>query len=418
MLSRFLSLLITLPLALAASLCLLAYASLEPLPLVESFTSASHGDVRALRDALGGQSPSGLQAGQQGRLVLDEREMDLLLSQAGYRMLKAHSRYRLTQGKLRGEMTWRLSLSSASPYLNMSFVISEAMGKPKLESFALGRFALSLDMETRYLADIIALAISREELSLLHAKVERLLLDDDRMELVYRWDPAIIEQARDLVMDEADQERAGIYVRALKQTLTQRPRALHELLQPIFRLAANRSVSGDPVAENRAAITALGFYALGSQAGELLRDGEAVMPLVTHWVRLRGREDLSRHFLVSAAIAAGSDSGLSDAVGVYKEWSDSQGGSGFSFIDLAADRAGTRFGERATRSPALARKIQDMLSERIDDSSLLPPVSDLPENLSDRSIMESFGGIGGKRYRRMTEIIERRLDSMPLYRVR
>ena len=36
-----------------------------------------------------------------------------------------------------------------------------------------------------------------------------------------------------------------------------------------------------------------------------------------------------------------------DAIGVYKEVRDSRGGSGFSFNDMAANRAGTRFGLRS-----------------------------------------------------------------------
>ena len=48
---------------------------------------------------------------------------------------------------------------------------------------------------------------------------------------------------------------------------------------------------------------------------------------------------------------------LSDVIGLYKEIEDSRGGSGFSFNDIAADRAGTRFGEKAVASEDSARGI-------------------------------------------------------------
>ncbi|MGB7405054.1 MAG: hypothetical protein WA906_05150, partial [Pacificimonas sp.] len=57
---------------------------------------------------------------------------------------------------------------------------------------------------------------------------------------------------------------------------------------------------------------------------------------------LGGRRDLAMHFILSAALAT-RDAGLGQALGEWKELADSlPGGSGFSFVDLAADRAGTR----------------------------------------------------------------------------
>jgi hypothetical protein len=44
--------------------------------------------------------------------------------------------------------------------------------------------------------------------------------------------------------------------------------------------------------------------------------------------------------MLSAVIAATADSNLSALVGVFKEIEDSKGGTGFSFPDLAADKAG------------------------------------------------------------------------------
>jgi uncharacterized protein YfiM (DUF2279 family) len=60
---------------------------------------------------------------------------------------------------------------------------------------------------------------------------------------------------------------------------------------------------------------------------------------------LLGRYDSAQHFVISAALAAWAGEPAANAIGVYKEIDDSRRGSGFSFADLAADRAGTRFGE-------------------------------------------------------------------------
>src|SRR5262249_40587622 len=53
---------------------------------------------------------------------------------------------------------------------------------------------------------------------------------------------------------------------------------------------------------------------------------------------MHGRHDLAQHFWVSAALTALWGAKQAEAAGVLKEWLDSaEGGSGFSFADLAAD---------------------------------------------------------------------------------
>jgi hypothetical protein len=68
-------------------------------------------------------------------------------------------------------------------------------------------------------------------------------------------------------------------------------------------------------------------------------------------VLLGGRVDFPQHFLVSAALVLEGSGTLSQAIGLYKEMLDSRGGSGFSFTDMAANLAGTRFGEALQRDP-------------------------------------------------------------------
>ena len=81
-----------------------------------------------------------------------------------------------------------------------------------------------------------------------------------------------------------------------------------------------------------------------------VRRAAAFEPLI---VTLQQRWDYPLHFLISALVAAEAGTPLADAVGLWKELTDARrGGSGFSFEDLAADRAGTRFGELAIRDPA------------------------------------------------------------------
>jgi hypothetical protein len=99
------------------------------------------------------------------------------------------------------------------------------------------------------------------------------------------------------------------------------------------------------VADNRAAFVALSMLVAGTDVGSLPAGPEVIIRrcgrLAGH-VALLGREDLTKHWSVSAALTSTFGSQASISIGTWKEVSDSgAGGSGFSLIDLAADRSGT-----------------------------------------------------------------------------
>jgi len=184
-----------------------------------------------------------------------------------------------------------------------------------------------------------------------------------------------------------------------------------------FALARARAEQGHAVAENQGAIlalaTVLGHHEVATAAGverpedwRRIRDG--IWP-----VSLRGRVDWTRHFLVSAAITQISTALVSDAAGLLKEELDAVRPSGFSFADLLADRAGTRFGELAARNETTARALQDQLVERFRVDDIMPPAADLPEGLNDAEFEARFGGVGGPGYLALVAEIERRLAALP-----
>jgi hypothetical protein len=172
----------------------------------------------------------------------------------------------------------------------------------------------------------------------------------------------------------------------------------------------------DAVQQNRAAILALGI-ALGHErlapfAG-LHPDDELVRAasLLRQRATLRGREDWPRHYAVSAALAALEIPLLSDAAGLLKEEMDAlTHGSGFSFGDLAADRAGTRFANAATHSDAAAAAMQLRLHRGFALDDFFPAAADLPENLTVDQFRDLYGSVGSRRYRQKVGEIEARLD--------
>ena len=170
------------------------------------------------------------------------------------------------------------------------------------------------------------------------------------------------------------------------------------------------------IEHNRAAILALGIAIgherLARHAG-LDRRSELVLAAsaLRQGTTLRGREDWARHYSLSAALAVVESPFMSDAGGLMKEELDALArGSGFSFGDLAADRAGVRFARAATGSDAAARAMQSRLRGGYSADDFFPPASDLPENLTVEQFGREYGGVGTRRYRETVRDIEARLD--------
>ena len=88
-------------------------------------------------------------------------------------------------------------------------------------------------------------------------------------------------------------------------------------------------------------------------------------------------------------------------------------GKGFSFQDLVADRAGTRFGILAAKSP---QKLQRSLSPGIKDSDFMPAFSDLADEIPEAEFKKRYGGVGSPTYNNIMADIEARVARTPLLR--
>ena len=243
---------------------------------------------------------------------------------------------------------------------------------------------------------------------------------DGHVVVEYQWNADLPERLRKALLPQAEQERLRAYHDRLVQFVSNprvaRQVSLVDLIRPLNELSATRSANGDPVAENRAALVALAFYVNGRGLAAIVPDAKEWQRAAPRKVTLAGRSDFSQHFTVSAALAATAGSPLSDAIGVYKELEDSSGGSGFSFADIAADRAGTVFGQHATRSTSAARAVQARVGTGIVEADIMPRSGDLPEGLQEAEFKRRFGGVGAPPYARMITEIERRVAALALYR--
>lgn len=192
--------------------------------------------------------------------------------------------------------------------------------------------------------------------------------------------------------------------------------SLAELLRLVMQDADAEPSAGRLGEEHRASLVALAFYVNGWPLEFLVPEARSWPRAARRDIVLRGRHDLAQHFAVSAVLAAFAGTSVAAMAGLYKEMDDARsGGSGFSFSDLAADRAGTMFGEMATRSAESARRLQSRLGAGLAERDIMIAVAGLPDNLSQAEFTRRFGGVGAPAYNELLEDINRRVAALPLF---
>lgn len=206
----------------------------------------------------------------------------------------------------------------------------------------------------------------------------------------------------------------GSYIAGMRQI------SLVDILQPLFQKVQQRSAASDPQLENRNALIALALFAGDAKMRSFLSRVIGVYPKSVSGLPrfvIADREDLVLHFIYSAIIQLMSSEGISVSIGELKEISDmSKGGSGFSFTDLAADRAGTRFAIYATAQPAQALKLQKKMAAVEAESDFFPDISILPENLTQQAFEREYKNTRSIEFKTVVREIDRRINQLPLYR--
>jgi len=261
-------------------------------------------------------------------------------------------------------------------------------------------------------------ALGQETLDALAQTIKQVDIKDGQLAIAYERPANLRDKLRSAVLSLDDQERLRVYQERLaliSGSSKGKSVSLTELLVALFELADARAAQGNSPAENRAAITVLALYVTGKPLSALLPAAKDWPRPSAQVVTLSGREDLAKHFIVSAALAVNAGVPLSDAAGLHKEIADSRSGSGFSFADLAADRAGTRFGAYAVEQ-ANAGRLQKKLAAGVSEKDFMPGTEGLPRPMSEAEFKRRFGGVGAPPYTRMVSDIDRRIAQLRLYR--
>ncbi|WP_445192151.1 hypothetical protein ACT009_16585 [Sphingomonas sp. Tas61C01] len=190
-----------------------------------------------------------------------------------------------------------------------------------------------------------------------------------------------------------------------------------DLARHVNRAFAGAAAQANPAAYNRAAFVALAMLLVDPRAGDLAGGAQAatascrIEPVV---VAIHGRADLSKHWALSAALSAGAGGQLAQALGEWKELADSLAQqsefavgdpTGFSFVDLSADRSGFTIAQAAA-DPDNAARIGALLARATPANILPESLLSRRERLTNADFIKRYGSVQDPRYAAMVAGID------------
>lgn len=409
-------LLLVLPLLVIAMVML----AIDDQPMLTRQAALTPEAVDRARWLLARNDPHRMRAGVLRTIVVSQEDLDVATNYLANRYLGGSSQVVLQDGRATIRASVALPANPFGRFVNLEATMRETTTLPRFEQLRVGKVPVPAFLCNGLLDFAMARLQASTDYSATADVIKQVRSRNGFLTVKFEWSDEVPGQIKAALVSSQEQTRWRSYQERLVHLTGSagalRGMRLEQLLGPMMAMAAQRSVHSDSVAEGRSALLVLAFYVNGKGLAALVPAARDWPQAQRHRVTLSGRTDFPQHFMISAALAATAGSPLSDVVGLYKELDDARAGTGFSFNDIAADRAGTRFGELAVSGSAGLDHIGRTAAAGMQEFDLMPEVSDLPESLSHAEFLRRFGGVDQPRYREMMAQIERRIAALPLYR--
>ena len=359
-------------------------------------------------------------------IVLNEAQLTSLVGLAKRALPAFSGQVDLAHGRSRLALSYRLPPWLMSRYLNVSLAVGEG-NQLNIDRVDVGPFALPGDWVLGALVWYGDWHTNSDIASQFIAHIDKVRMSHDYVIITFDPLDQFLRQLNHVKnglsgsQDEDLRLRTAFYLTLLSEMPEAHklaPVSLSRYMAPLFTRVVARSETADPVRENQAALLALAIFAGHHRLANLVGDVQPnpdIVALPRYRPVLANRTDLTQHLLVSAAIQIMSYQGVSTAIGEFKELMDrARGGSGYSFVDLAADMAGVKLAEQISM-PETAKEIQVYLASLQDEAALFPDIHGLPEGLSKQHFQERYGQVDSPAYKQQIADIEARLQNLFLY---
>lgn len=400
--------------AVLAALTVLPWLLLDSAPAIEPPAAFRRTDLADIKLLFQKHDPRRQTPDVVRSIQLDEAELNRLLNYAVELRRVSGIAAELTPGLATLSATLTVPANPFGRYLNITAEVAEAPGGIQIQGLQLGSLPLPGALANWTARRIHTLLRHDDTYAAMAEAFSQISFDENQATLDYRWNPELLTRMErksvELLIAPEDQARMLAYAEHLNAVLKQHPQGstipLISVVSPLFTHALQ--AGGDARVENRAALTALAAYLGGVSLPRLFAgDQRSIYRAPPVLLSLHGRRDFAEHFTISAALSINGGSRLANAIGLFKEEEDAGKGSGFSFTDLAANRAGVRLGERATGDAAA--RVRQQLAAAHNDTDLLPDFRDLPEFMPQAEFDRRFGPVGSARYQKIIDLIDTRL---------
>ncbi|NWH05298.1 hypothetical protein HXW94_09915 [Desulfobacter latus] len=403
-------------------------------PAVGKPPELSFDQVRRMEQLIRRYKPDSMTVRAFRQVKISEQDLNLMAAYGAFQLIDQFAifpRIRLSDPFINISTTVQIPQTPLGEYINTACVIEIENASPRLHSISVGFFTLPGPLITSALSCLGQALLVQDNYKLVLQSLDALesvAIRRQQLSFTYDWNPDVLNRLREIrktmLISPEDQDRLIVYSNALaKLSRIFKEHGIKKIsvirvTRPLFQLASDQSnVSKDPVGENRALLQAISLFCLGRRPDRFVTEERAAKLIPPEHIDLTlyGREDLVKHFFVSAGIAVSGGSKLSNFAGLVKEVGDSDGGSGFSFADLAADKAGVRLAELATGSAQKASAIQQKMAAVKTEDQFMPRIDHLPEGIMALQFKKRYADFDSKAYTLIEDEITQRINACLVY---
>ncbi|MDT8364067.1 MAG: hypothetical protein RQ714_05385 [Nitrosomonas sp.] len=426
-LSRIVVLLLTLLTAAGITIGTFFYLAIDSKPQVTRDVRISHQHIARAKSILDTHRYQ-VRPGTTATASIDLEDFDIALNYLAHHLGQGRAKSTLRNQGAHIQISLPVPAIAAvtnSAYVNFETLLIESKNLPTIKSLRIGKLAVPDNLANFALQQLFSwLKMISPDVRTGMDAFRKIGISHDGIAISYYWQGWENRHDDQLslnlpLFDQQTLERLLRYHTFLNQAYQQHDAqtvALSEILTRLMQETTRAPSHANATEEIRAAILVASFHVLQLPLKLITPEAAKWQPPARINITLDGRADFAMHFIASAAIAAYTDTVLSDAIGLYKELEDARSGSGFSFNDIAANRAGTSFAAKITDSQSSARKIRANILAGINDSDLMPYWADLPEHLDEKIFLAKFGGTHTATYQELIHKIEQRVSSLRLLR--
>lgn len=399
--------------ALPLLFAMILFFSIDNRAITKDHRSINHIDVQKAKKIIShNASPT------QKNITLNEKDLNLALSYLLNYYAHSTSSILVKNDHLQFKISLPLHKNNVGKYLNFSFHLTKQQGYPVINALKIGRINIADEFAGLLLESMIKYTPLKDYYILAAQHIRDIQISNNRLTINYITTENS-NPGNKLSLNNKSYQSVIFYQQHLSNIVSQHdPKwrlSLADLLQPLFKLAYQRSTMDTAIAENRAVLIAISSYVNKNEIQAFLPFKLAPETKKDYPAFLYKRTDMAKHFMISAVLAATGAETLAHILGQEKELNDAKQGSGFSFIDLAGDRAGLRFGKTAIASPKEARRLQNRMFKIKDYTAFMPEVRDLPENMNHTVFKQHFESVYSAKYQNMLKKIDQRIAQLVIY---